>query len=151
MIAPLKLTEWNDSEWSESDAVATSAGTATLTSAGTSAGTAARIAPPLRLARGLERRVFPRKEVRTQVVGTRLDHTLPALQQPALKLLLNDVSCGGLSALSDTPLAAGEHVSVSVPPTRLSGGWHAYGRVIRCTPSGMGYPGAAEFAPPPAA
>jgi hypothetical protein len=147
MIAPLKLTEWNESEWNDSDAVATSA----ATSISTSTGTATRTAPPLRLARGLERRVFPRKEVRTQVVGTRLDHTLPALQQPALKLLLNDVSCGGLSALSDTPLAAGEHVSVSVPPTGLSGGWHAYGRVIRCTPSGMGYRVAVEFDPLPAA
>jgi hypothetical protein len=126
MIASLKLTEW-----SESDARPTGA--------------------PLRLARGLERRVFPRKEVRTQVEGLRLDHTLPALQRPALRLMLNDLSCGGLSALSDTPLAAGEHVSVTVPSTGLAGGWNAYGRVIRCTPSGMGYRVAVEFDPLPAA
>ena len=126
MIAPLKLTEWT-----ESDAAATGA--------------------PLRLSRGMERRVFPRKEVRAQVEGTRLDHSLSALKRPALKLMLNDLSCGGLSALSNTPLASGERVAVSVPPNGFSGGWHAYGRVIRCTPSGMGYRVAVEFDPLPAA
>ena len=121
MIAPLRLTDWSDA-----DTAADSR-------------------------RALERRVFPRTEVRAQVAGVRLDHTLPALRQPALKLMLNDVSYGGLSALSDTPLATGERVSVFVPPNGISGGWNAYGRVIRCTPSGMGYRVAVEFDPLPAA
>ena len=142
MTAPLKLTEWTDAD---------AAWTNVATAPSTSTARPTESHPALRLARGLERRVFPRKDVRTEVVGTRLDHTLPALQRPALKLLLNDVSCGGLSALSDTPVAPGEHVSVSVPSNGLTGGWHAYGRVIRCTPSGMGYRVAVEFDPLPAA
>ena len=127
MIAPLKLTDWSDAD---------------VARAADSRGS---------FRRALERRVFPRKEVRAQVEGVRLDHTLSALQRPALRLLLNDVSYGGLSALSDTPLAAGERVSVRVPSNSLSGGWNAYGRVIRCTPSGMGYRVAVEFDPLPAA
>ena len=98
-----------------------------------------------------ERRMFPRKELRAEVEGRRLDHTLPALRHPHVKLLLRDLSAGGLSALSDTPLTAGERVSVFMPPNGISGGWNAYGRVIRCTPSGMGYRVAVEFDPLPAA
>ena len=128
MIALLKLTDWSDTDAPES-----------------------RAGSRADARRALERRVFPRKEVRAQIDGLRLDHTLPALQRPSLKLILNDLSYGGLSALSDTPLATGEHVSVHVPPNGLSGGWNAYGRVIRCTPSGMGYRVAVEFDPLPAA
>ena len=127
MIAPLKLTDWSDADESPN----------------ADSRFAAR--------RALERRVFPRKEIRAQVQGVRLDHTLPALQRPALRLMLNDVSYGGLSALSDTPLAPGERVTVQVPSNGLSGSWAAYGRVIRCSPSGMGYRVAVEFDPLPAA
>ena len=125
MIAFLKMTDWSDG--------------------GNGTGTG------LATARGLERRVFPRKEVRAQVDGRRLDHTLSALRQPQLKLMLHDLSCGGLCALSDAPLAPGERVSVFVPPNGVSGGWNAYGRVVRCNPSGMGYRVAVEFDPLPAA
>ena len=121
MIAPLKLTDLTDS------------GNSTTTE------------------RRLERRVFVRKEVRAEVEARRLDHTLEALRKPSLKLALHDLSYGGLCALSDTPLMAGERVSVFVPPSGLSGGWNAYGRVIRCNPSGMGYRVAVEFDPLPAA
>ena len=121
MIAPLKLTDWTDSGTSD------------------------------HAARRLERRMFARKEVRAEVEARRLDHSLEALRKPALKLALHDLSYGGLCALSDTPLAAGERVSVFVPSTGLTGGWNAYGRVIRCNPSGMGYRVAVEFDPLPAA
>jgi hypothetical protein len=124
MIAMLKMTDWTDA-----DAQANSDSRR----------------------RALERRVFPRMEVRAQVDGLRLDHTVKALQRPALKLMLNDLSYGGLSALSETPLASGERISVFVPSTGLSGGWNAYGRVIRCAPSGIGYRVAVEFDPLPAA
>ena len=126
MIAPLKLTEWTDADGATDASVAQ---------------------PPRRL----ERRVFPRKQLNAEVAGTRLDHSLPALKRPALRLTLHDLSYGGLSGLSDTPLMAGEHVSVFVPSSSLSGGWNAYGRVIRCTPSGLGYRVAIEFDPLPAA
>jgi len=101
--------------------------------------------------RGLERRVFPRKETRLQADLLRLDHTLPALRQPCVTVDMRDVSYGGLSAISDTPLVTGERVSVSVPRQGLAGGWDAYGYVIRCAPSGTGYRVAVEFDRLPAA
>ena len=111
---------------------------------------------PLRLAqdddaRGIERRVFPRKEVQATVEGVRLDHSLAALKRPVLKMSLRDVSAGGLCALSETAIAAGERVTISVPRSGMFGGWDAYGRVIRCSPSGMGYRVAIEFDRLPAA
>ena len=101
--------------------------------------------------RGLERRVFPRKELAADVEGRRLDHSLAALRQPVLKMALRDVSAGGLCAISDTPLAAGERVTVSMPGRGVFGGWDAHGRVIRCSPSGVGYRVAVEFDLLPAA
>jgi hypothetical protein len=101
--------------------------------------------------RGLERRNFPRKEVKLQVQGRRLDHTLSALRQPVLTMSMRDVSAGGLCALSDTPMEAGERLSVSVAGPHIFGGWDAYGRVIRCAPSGAGYRVAIEFDRLPAA
>ena len=110
-----------------------------------------RIADPVESGRGLERRIFPRKEVAADVQGRRLDHTLSALRQPVLRMSLRDVSAGGLCALSDTPVPAGERVSICVPGQGVFGGWDAYGRVIRCTPSGAGYRVAVEFDRLPAA
>jgi hypothetical protein len=101
--------------------------------------------------RRLERRMFVRKEVRAEAEARRLDHSLAALRRPALKLALHDLSYGGLCAISDTPIEAGERVSVFIPPNGVSGGWNAYGRVVRCAPSGMGYRVAVEFDPLPAA
>src|SRR5256885_14409351 len=121
MIALLKIADWTDAE------------------------------PGTDTSRVAERRLFPRKELQAEVEGRRLDHTLPALRHPQVKLLLRDLSVGGLCALSDTPLATGERVTLFVPPNGISGGWNAYGRVIRCTPSGMGYRVAVEFDPLPAA
>ena len=44
--------------------------------------------------RGLERRVFPRKEVHKVIQGRRLDHTISALRRPVLTMSLRDVSAG---------------------------------------------------------
>lgn len=117
--------------------------------------------PPLRLVRdeeeafpatkASERRIFPRKEVRTQVVGKRLDHALPALRQPALNLSLRDLSVGGLSALTEMPLLPGERIAVNFPAQGLQMGWGACGRVLRCEPSAMGYRIAVEFEAIPSA
>ncbi len=98
-----------------------------------------------------ERRNFPRKEIHTRVEGHRLDHTLAAHRQPQLSLALRDLSLGGLSAISHTPLLSGERISVFFPPRGASRGWDAYGRVIRCKPSGFGYRVAVEFDPLPTA
>lgn len=100
---------------------------------------------------GAERRMFPRKEVHARVEGRRLDHTIQAHREPQVSLAMRDLSLGGMSALSQTPLARGERITVFFPPQGPSRGWDAYGRVLRCEPSGMGYRVAVEFDPLPAA
>jgi hypothetical protein len=98
-----------------------------------------------------DRRMFPRKECRTTVQGHRMDHTIEARQMPRLRLDLRDLSLGGLSAISDRPVNRGEKLAVKFPPQGMMSGWDAYGRVLRCDPSGMGYRLAVEFDPIPAA
>jgi hypothetical protein len=102
---------------------------------------------------GAERRIFPRTEVRTFVRGRRLDHTLRALREPQLAFAMRDLSLGGLSAISPTPLDRGERISVQFPASSapLRAGWEARGRVIRCEPSATGYRVAVEFDPLPTA
>lgn len=107
--------------------------------------------PKLAPKTGEERRVFPRKEIKARVESVRIDHSIPALQQPQLTLALRDLSLGGLSAISDTPLQSGERLTVFFPPQNGRGGWDALGRVLRCAPSAMGYRVAVEFDPMPAA
>jgi hypothetical protein len=100
---------------------------------------------------GAERRMFPRKEVNARIESKRLDNTIEALREPMLSLHLRDLSLGGLSAISATPVARGERISVFFPPQGPARGWDAYGRVIRCEPSSMGYRLAVAFDPLPAA
>lgn len=99
----------------------------------------------------MERRLFPRKEVHSWVEGRRMDHSLSALRDRRINLAMRDISLGGLSAISQTPVQAGERLSVFFPAQGLQQGWDAYGRVIRCEPSAMGYRLAVEFDPLPAA
>lgn len=98
-----------------------------------------------------DRRIFPRRQVNAHVKASRVDHTLAALRDPRVTLELRDVSLGGLSAISPTPLEQGERLSVQFPPTGTMGGWGAVGRVLRCVPSAFGYRVAVEFDPLPAA
>ncbi len=98
-------------------------------------------------ATGAERRIFPRKETQARIQGKRMDHTITARREPHLNLSLRDVSAGGLSAISQTPVESGERVSVFFPPMGIQRGWDASGRVIRCTPSNFGYKIAVEFDP----
>ena len=94
-----------------------------------------------------DRRVFPRKEVHAIADTTRMDNSLDALRFPRMTLHLRDVSAGGLSAISPTPLQKGERLSIYLPVNGNSGGWDAMGRVLRCEPSTMGYRVAMEFDP----
>ena len=98
-----------------------------------------------------ERRLFPRREFHSQVQGVRLDNTVAARQMPWLSLHLRDLSIGGLSALSPAPLERGERLTVSFPETGPLPKWDAYGRVLRCEKSALGYRIAVEFDPLPAA
>jgi len=108
--------------------------------------------PNLRIGpKSAERRVFPRREAHVRCEAKRLDYTLDACKQPHLSLALRDLSVGGLSALSDTPLDAGERISVFFPPHGPMRGWDAYGRIIRCEASTFGYRVAVEFDTLPAA
>ena len=100
---------------------------------------------------GAERRMFPRKEIHAHVEGRRIDHTIEARQNPQLSLSLRDLSLGGLSAISNIALGAGERLTVYFPPQGPNRGWDACGRVIRCQPSAMGYRIAVEFDAMPAA
>ena len=98
-----------------------------------------------------DRRMFPRKELSASIEGRRLDHTIDARRDPNLTLHLRDLSLGGLSALTEVPLNRGERVSVFFPPQGPSRGWDAFGKVIRCEPSSLGYRLAVEFDPLPMA
>jgi hypothetical protein len=98
-----------------------------------------------------ERRIFPRKEVHAQVTGVRMDNTVAARRQPWLSLHLRDLSIGGLSAISPAPLERGERLTVNFPENGPLPRWDAYGRVLRCEQSGLGYRIAVEFDPLPAA
>jgi len=106
---------------------------------------------PFKEAQGAERRVFPRKEIHARIESKRIDHTIEARQNPHLSLFLRDLSLGGLSAISDIAIKAGERLSVFFPPQGTNRGWDAFGRVIRCDPSGIGYRLAVEFDPLPMA
>jgi hypothetical protein len=100
---------------------------------------------------GSDRRKFPRREIYARVEGRRLDHSIEARQQPQLSLSLRDVSLGGLSAITETPLGRGERISVYYPPQGPARGWDAYGRIVRCDPSPAGFRIAVSFDPLPAA
>ena len=98
-----------------------------------------------------ERRNFPRKAMNTVVQGHRIDHTIDARQNPRLRLTLRDLSLGGLSAVADMPVAAGERLTVTFPSNGLAHPWDAFGTVLRCEQTGTGYRLAMEFDPLPAA
>jgi hypothetical protein len=108
-------------------------------------------APRANAAKQHERRVFPRKEIHARIEGRRMDHSLSVYKQPTVSLAVRDLSAGGLSAISDTPLYPGERVTVFFPPQGIKRGWDAYGRIIRCEPSALGYRVAIEFDALPAA
>ena len=95
--------------------------------------------------------MFPRKEVHSVAAGRRIDNTIEARQFPQLTLHLRDLSLGGLSAISPTPLERGEKLAVYFPKDGAVGGWDAMGRVIRCEPSSLGFRVAMEFDPMPMA
>ena len=100
---------------------------------------------------GAERRAFVRKELQFRVESKRIDHNVTALRSPHISLSLRDLSFGGLSAISQIPLMRGERLSVFFPPQGINRGWDAYGKVVRCEPSTIGYRVAVAFDPLPAA
>ena len=98
---------------------------------------------------GAERRVFSRREIHARIEGRR--ETPGQHQNPCLSLHLRDLSLGGLSAISQIALNKDESLTVFFPPQGQNRGWDAFGRVIRCEPSGFGYRVAVAFDPVPLA
>jgi hypothetical protein len=92
-----------------------------------------------------ERRNFPRQQKHAVATGHRMDHTLEARRDPRLYLNMRDISLGGLSAICDRPLKEGERLTVVFPRKGLNAGWDAFGRVLRCEQSALGYRVAVEF------
>jgi hypothetical protein len=93
------------------------------------------------------RRLFPRKECHAEVEGRRVDHSVIAHRFPRFTLAVRDLSYGGLSAISPTPLECGERLAVYFPKQGELREWDAVGRVLRCDTSSMGYRVAVEFDP----
>jgi len=106
---------------------------------------------PRATAEDADRRMFPRKVWRASVEARRLDHSIPARQQPQVTLELRDLSVGGLSAIAPLPLARGERVAVFFPGEGIQRGWNACGQVVRCEPTALGYRVALQFDPLPTA
>ncbi len=98
-----------------------------------------------------ERRLFPRRPIRLSVEALRLDHSIEARRQPRVRFDLENISAGGVLAFSRSPLSPGERVSMQFPADSEHMGWDAYGRVVRCQPSALGYKVAVEFDLLPAA
>jgi len=99
-----------------------------------------------------ERRRQPRLRLRLRAEARRLDNTLLAHRAPRLSLTINDVSNGGLSALSRSPVEVGERLAVAFPPgsgAPLSG--RVLGKVIRCRATAQGWRLAMRFDLTPAA
>ena len=102
--------------------------------------------------KGSERRVFPRKEMDSEIEGRRMDHTIEARRFPRLSLSLRDVSLGGLAAFSEVAIKQGEKLAFTFPSNDGSShAWDAVGRVLRCDQSTLGYRIAVEFDPLPMA
>ena len=99
----------------------------------------------------LERRIFGRRRVNVTADARRLDHTVAARREPRVKLMVKDLSLGGLAAVSATKVECGEFVGVTFPPELGQRGWNAFGRVIRCEAGDEGYHVAVEFEALPAA
>src|SRR3954462_445819 len=96
-------------------------------------------------------RMFARAEQKMIAEAHRLDHSLIAHRQPRLRLAVRDMSVNGLSSFSEQPVEKGEHIGLSSPAESGQRAWGAYGRVVRCEPSALGYRLAVEFDPLPAA
>jgi hypothetical protein len=80
-----------------------------------------------------ERRRHARRRLRVDAEARRLDNTLAAQRSPRMTLSILDVSEGGISAMSKSPVLAGERLAVLMPPgsglpSRI------FGKVVRCEP-----------------
>lgn len=87
-----------------------------------------------------DRRMFTRLPASGTVTGACLS-TPPT----PVTLELRDVSFGGVSGWSNVPLARGERLVLSFPPSGRTPGRNAAGKVVRAEPTATGYAVAVEF------
>jgi hypothetical protein len=85
-----------------------------------------------------DRRIFPRTEVQGHVVGKRVGFLRSVRTWPRLEMEIQDLSLGGMSAMSPMPLKAGEKLDLHLHLQPNTGEWDARGRVVRCEPSATG-------------
>jgi hypothetical protein len=86
-----------------------------------------------------ERRRHPRRAVRLRTEARRLDDTELAKRHPRVGLTLQNLSEGGLAAITRSAVAVGERLAVQFNHARV------VGRVIRCASDAMGYRLAIRF------
>ncbi len=106
---------------------------------------------PIRIDDYIEKRRHTRLRMRLRTEARRMDNTLIAMRNPKLSLTLRDLSEGGLSATSRSPVEVGERLLVTLPPDSPIRARRIYGKVIRCTPSRDGWALAIRFDLCPAA
>jgi hypothetical protein len=114
--------------------------------------TSAQQAPAtLRLQDYVERRRHARHRARLRAEARRLDNTLLAKRSPRLALTVGDISEGGLSAVTRSPVEVGERLAVLFSPDQPARIGRTLGRVIRCEPVANGWRIAMRFDPMQAA
>ena len=92
-----------------------------------------------------DRREFPRKRVALSLEGRSNNATLNVSSGGRVRLEVEDLSLGGLSASVDQPLVKGSRMAVFFPPQRPCLGALASGKVIRCVRAEKGYRVSLEF------
>jgi hypothetical protein len=86
-----------------------------------------------------ERRRHPRRPVRLRAEARRLDNSELAKRHPRVGLTLQNLSEGGLAAITRNAVAVGERLAVQFDHARV------VGRVIRCVSDALGYRVAMKF------
>ncbi len=99
----------------------------------------------------LERRRARRIKLRIRTEARRMDNSLLAQRNPKMSLTIIDVSEGGLSAISRSPVEAGERLLVLFPDDCAPIGGRVFGKVIRCRATAEGWKIAMRFDFTPAA
>ncbi len=92
--------------------------------------------------RPLERRRFPRTQVRMQIRAIRLD---PDGGDVTNLLETQDISRGGMGALTDRPLYPGQRMLLCLPLSDSDGRRNTYATVVRCRAVEDGYRVGLEF------
>lgn len=92
-----------------------------------------------------DRRLFPRRRVALKLEGRTNTGAVDAALRGRIKMEVDDLSLGGLSAVIDQPLVCGSRLAVFFPPQHTCRGALAAGKVLRCQRGPKGYRISVEF------